>query len=155
MSVANILNTPPLISITAAYSTNGNPVRLCPLGVITKQTVATLIPETSFTIPYDGYYSFAVQVYIAPTGVAPGDVFEFYADLVGGFLTPIVGTINILAVVPNNTPPGGIYASCISGIISQQLNAGDVIRFLHVDEGAYTYSGSFTATYCFLGNSLM
>jgi len=153
MSAANIISSLPISpSITTAYSANANRIRVSPTGLIRHETVETAIPESLFTIPYEGYYSYSIQISTALlNGVVAGDLFTFYAQLADG--NDINGTSTMLAIVPN-VLNNNFYIN-ISGIITRKLNVGEIIRFLHVDTGVYTYTGAFTVAYCFLGNNLM
>ena len=120
-------------------------------GTITKQTTATLVPESAFTVPFTGYYSYTVQISLGAVGtVAVGDVFQFYADVSGGTLTPINGTIYTIQMAENATNTANIVGS---GLIYQRLNAGEIIQFYHLEAGAFTFtSGGFQAAYKYEGN---
>ena len=131
-------------------------VRITSAGAITKQTTATLVPESSFTIPADlpGYYSFTAQVSLGGVGtVADGENFQLYLDVSGGSLTPINGTINILDMTENTA---NTFSQTPSGIIMQRLTAGQVIQLYHLEQGAYTFSsGSIQVAYTYLGDTLL
>jgi hypothetical protein len=120
-------------------------------GTITKQATATLVPESAFTVPFTGYYSYTVQISLGNVGtVVNGDVFQFYADVSGGSLTPINGTIYTIQMAENATNTANIVGS---GLIYQKLNAGEIIQFYHLESGAFTFtSGGFQAAYKYEGN---
>lgn len=129
-------------------------VKICDAGAITKQTSATLVPESAFTIPvgFAGYYSFTAQVSLGTVGtVADGENFQLYLDVSGGSLTPINGTINIIDMTENSA---NTFSQTPSGIIMQKLNAGDIIQLYHLEQGSYTFgSGSIKVAYTYLGNT--
>jgi hypothetical protein len=123
-------------------------------GTITKQTSATLVPESAFTIPvgFDGYYSFTAQILLGTVGtVADGENIQIYLDVSGGSLTPIAGTTNIIDMTENSA---NTFAQTPGGIIMQKLKAGDIIQLYHLEQGSYTFgSGSIQVAYTYLGNT--
>jgi len=123
-------------------------------GTITKQTSATLVPESAFTIPvgFPGYYSFTAQILLGGVGtVADGENIQIYLDVSGGSLTPIAGTTNIIDMTENSA---NTFAQTPSGIIMQKLNAGNIIQLYHLEQGSYTFSsGSIQVAYTYLGNT--
>jgi hypothetical protein len=125
-------------------------------GTITKQSSATLVPESSFTIPVglDGYYSFTAQISLGTVGtVADGDNIAIYLDVSGGSLSPINGTINILDMTENSA---NAFSATPGGIIMQRLTAGQTIQLYHSEGGTYTFgSGSIQVAYTYLGDSLV
>jgi hypothetical protein len=131
-------------------------VKITTAGSITKQTSATLVPESAFTIPvgFDGYYSFTAQILLGTVGtVADGENFQIYLDISGGALTPIAGTTNILDMTENTA---NTFAQAPSGIIMEKLKAGDIIQLYHLEQGSYTFStGSIQVAYTYLGNTAL
>ena len=134
-------------------------VKITTAGSITKQTSATLVPESAFTIPtdLDGYYSFTAQLSLNGVGDVSGsaDYIETYLDLSGGSLTPIVGTINILDVVESSTD---VIRATFNGIIMQRLTAGQIIQMYHSESPSpgFTFtSGSIQVAYTYLGDTLL
>jgi hypothetical protein len=131
-------------------------VKITAAGAITKQTSATLVPESAFTIPtgLDGYYSFTAQVTLGGVGtVADGENFQLYLDVSGGSLTPINGTINIIDMTENTA---NTFSQTPGGIIMQRLTAGQVIQLYHLEQGSYTFSsGSIQVAYTYLGDTLL
>lgn len=129
-------------------------VKIATAGSITKQASATEITESRFTIPtgFTGYWSYTAQVSLGTVGtVVDGDIFTLYADVSGGSLTPINGTINIVDVAENSSNSIQI---ALSGIIMQQLTAGQIISFYHLEAGTYTFSsGSVQVAYNYIGNT--
>jgi hypothetical protein len=131
-------------------------VKINTAGTITKQTSATLVPNSAFTIPagLDGYYSFTAQLSLDGVGDTTGtaDYLETYLDLSGGSLTPIVGTINILDVVESST---NVIRATFNGIIMQRLTAGQTIQMYHSESpsAGFTFSsGSIQIAYTYLGD---
>jgi hypothetical protein len=131
-------------------------VKITTAGSITKETSATLVPESAFTIPtdLDGYYSFTAQVTLGGVGtVADGENFQLYLDVSGGSLTPINGTINIIDMTENTA---NTFSQTPGGIIMQRLTAGQVIQLYHLEQGSYTFSsGSIQVAYTYLGDTLL
>jgi hypothetical protein len=62
------------------------------------------------------------------------DIMTFYADIEGGALTPIVGSINDITNVTATT-----FERVITGYAF--ANAGETIRMMHVDTGTFTITG--------------
>jgi hypothetical protein len=131
-------------------------VKITSAGTITKQTSATLVPESAFTIPtgLDGYYSFTAQISLGTVGtVADGENFQLYLDVSGGSLSPINGTINILDMTENTA---NSFSQTPSGIIMQRLTAGQTIQLYHLEQGSYTFgSGSIQVAYTYLGDTAL
>ena len=131
-------------------------VKITTAGAITKQTSATLVPESAFTIPtgLDGYYSFTAQILVGGVGtVADGDTFQIYLDVAGGSLTPVNGTVNVIDMTENAT---NTFSQSPGGIIMQRLTAGQTIQLYHLEGGAYTFSsGSIQVAYTYLGDTLL
>ena len=128
-------------------------------GAITKNTSATLVPNSAFTVPtgLDGYYSFTAQLSLDGVGDVSGaaDYIETYLDLSGGSLTPIAGTINILDVVESAT---NVIRATFNGIIMQRLTAGQVIQMYHSESPSpgFTFSsGAIQLAYTYLGDTLL
>lgn len=97
---------------------------------------AEVLTNSTVTAPYTGYYQFMAQFTSTSIGSfdAGTDVMTFYADISGGALTPIVGSIkditNVTATTFETTFSGYAYAT-----------AGDIIRLIHIDTGTFTISG--------------
>ena len=131
-------------------------VKINAAGSITKQSGATLVPESAFTIPVglDGYYSFTAQISLGTVGtVADGDNIAIYLDVSGGSLSPINGTVNILDMTENSA---NAFSATPGGIIMQRLTAGETIQLYHSEGGTYTFgSGSIQVAYTYLGDSLV
>jgi hypothetical protein len=131
-------------------------VKITTAGSITKETSATLVPESAFTIPtgLDGYYSFTAQVTLGGVGtVSDGENFQLYLDVSGGSLTPVNGTINIIDMTENSA---NSFSQTPGGIIMQRLTAGEVIQLYHLEQGSYTFSsGSIQVAYTYLGDTLL
>jgi hypothetical protein len=131
-------------------------VKICDIGSITKQSSATLVPESAFTVPagYDGYYSYTAQVSMDTVGtVADGDIMTLYLDLSGGSLTPVAGSINIIDIAEN---ANDVIFTAPSGIIMQRLVAGDIIQLYHSEAGTYTFSnGAVKVAYSYLGDTAL
>jgi hypothetical protein len=131
-------------------------VKICTAGSITKETTATLVPESAFTIPagLDGYYSFTAQVSLGGVGtVSDGENFQLYLDVSGGSLTPVNGTINIIDMTENSA---NTFSQTPGGIIMQRLTAGQVIQLYHLEQGSYTFtSGSIQVAYTYLGDTAL
>lgn len=129
-------------------------VKITPAGSITKQTSGTLVPETAFTIPIDGYYSYTAQISLGTVGtVADGDILSIFGDISGGSLSPINGTVNIIDVAENSANSIQIV---VGGLIFNKLTAGEVIQFYHSEAGTYTFSsGSVQVAYKYEGNSAL
>jgi hypothetical protein len=126
-------------------------VRVGAAGTITRQASATAVPESIFTIPMDGYYSFTSQISLTGVGtIAEADNITIYLDVSGGSLTPVNGTINTIDMTKNaannfNATPGGI--------IMQKLTAGQVLQLYHLEVGSFAMSGSIRTAYSYLGNT--
>lgn len=131
-------------------------VKITTAGAITKETSATLVPESAFTVPagLDGYYSFTAQISLGTVGtVADGDNIAIYLDVSGGSLTPVNGTINILDMTENSA---NAFNATPGGIIMQRLTAGQVIQLYHLETGSYLFStGSIQVAYTYLGDTLL
>jgi hypothetical protein len=131
-------------------------VKITEAGSITKETSATLVPESAFTIPVglDGYYSFTAQISLGGVGtVSDGENFQLYLDVSGGSLSPINGTINIIDMTENSA---NAFSQTPGGIIMQRLTAGQVIQLYHLEQGAYTFSsGSIQVAYTYLGDTAL
>jgi hypothetical protein len=131
-------------------------VKITSAGSITKQTSATLVPESAFTIPvgFDGYYSFTAQITLGTVGtVADGENIQMYLDISGGALSPINGTVNILDMTENTA---NSFSQAPSGIIMQKLNPGDIIQLYHLEQGSYTFgTGFIQVAYTYLGNTAL
>jgi hypothetical protein len=132
-------------------------IKLCPAGTITKQTTSTVVPEADFLVPITGYYSFTLQINLDGVGDVSGanDYISTFLDVSGGSLTPINGTLNNLTVVELTT---NIVRAVVSGIIMQQLTAGQTLRLYHLEssEVGFTFgSGNIVAAYSFLGENLL
>jgi hypothetical protein len=131
-------------------------VKICDIGSITKQSSATLVPESAFTVPagYDGYYSYTAQVSMDTVGtVADGDIMTLYLDLSGGSLTPVAGSINIIDIAEN---VNDVIFTAPSGIIMQRLVAGNIIQLYHSEAGTYTFSnGAVRVAYSYLGDTAL
>ena len=131
-------------------------VKITTAGSITKETSATLVPESAFTIPVglDGYYSFTAQVSLGGVGtVSDGENFQLYLDVSGGSLSPINGTINIIDMTENSA---NAFSQTPGGIIMQRLTAGQVIQLYHLEQGSYTFSsGSIQVAYTYLGDTAL
>jgi hypothetical protein len=141
------------------YNLYASAVKITTAGSITKQTSATLVPESAFTIPtdLDGYYSFTAQLSLDGVGDVSGsaDYIETYLDISGGSLTPIVGTINILDVVESSTD---VIRATFNGIIMQRLTAGQIIQMYHSESpsAGFTFtSGSIQVAYKYEGDTLL
>jgi hypothetical protein len=138
------------------YNLYAGAVKITTAGSITKQTSATLVPESAFTIPtgLDGYYSFTAQVTLGGVGtVADGENFQLYLDVSGGSLTPINGTINIIDMTENSA---NTFSQTPGGIIMQRLTEGEVIQLYHLEQGSYTFSsGSIQVAYTYLGDTAL
>lgn len=131
-------------------------VKLCSAGTITKQTSATAVSESLFTIPLDGYYSFSAQINLDGVGtIAAEDSMTTYLDVSGGSLTPVAGTINITDIAENTS---NSIRSSPSGIIQQKLTAGQQIQLYHLESATagFTFSsGSIQVAYAYLGNKAL
>lgn len=126
---------------------------ISPVPTITKQTSATIVSGSAFTIPITGYYAVTAQISLTTIGSSTpaSDTITIYNDVSGGALTPINGAINTFNVVPNAV--SAFYATS-SGIIQQKLNAGDILNFYHLESGGYTFgAGSIGISYAYLGNN--
>jgi hypothetical protein len=70
----------------------------------------------------------------------------FYADISGGALTPIVGSIKDITNVTATT-----FETTFSGYAF--ANAGETIRLIHVDTGTFTItSGSVYVLWQYMGD---
>jgi hypothetical protein len=138
------------------YNIYPGAVKITTAGTITKQTTATLVPESAFTIPVglDGYYSFTAQISLGSVGtVADGENFQLYLDVSGGSLSPVNGTINILDMTENTA---NSFSQTPGGIIMQRLTAGQTIQLYHLEQGSYTFSsGSIQVAYTYLGDTAL
>jgi hypothetical protein len=157
MTNADISNSANIINYSVGgtiYPLFPSFVKITTAGTITKQTSATLVAESAFTIPMDGYYSFTAQISLGGVGtVADGENFQLYLDVSGGSLTPINGTINILDMTENTA---NSFSQTPTGIIMQKLTAGQVIQLYHLEQGSYTFSsGSIQVAYAYLGNDAL
>jgi hypothetical protein len=159
-NAVKVLNNAQLQLVDAAGTTTRNiypgVVKICEIGAITKQTSATLVPESAFTIPtgLTGYWSYTAQMAMGTVGtVADGDIFTLYADVSGGSLVPLTGTINIVDIAENSS--NAIFAA-LSGIVMVRLTAGEIIQFYHSESGTYTFSdGSIRVAYTYLGDTAL
>lgn len=126
-------------------------VKITDAGSITKEGSATVIPESAYTIPVDGYYSYTAQVSLDTVGtVADGDILTLYADISGGGVTPVIGTNNIIDVAENAS---NVIRLAYSGLMMEKLTAGQIVRFLHSEAGTYTFSsGAVQIAYKYEGN---
>jgi hypothetical protein len=138
------------------YNLYAGAVKITTAGSITKETSATLVPESAFTIPtgLDGYYSFTAQISLGGVGtVADGENFQLYLDVSGGSLSPINGTINIIDMTENTA---NAFSQTPGGIIMQRLTAGETIQLYHLEQGSYTFSsGSIQVAYTYLGDTAL
>ena len=138
------------------YNLYASAIKINTTGTITKVGTGTEVPNSSFTIPtgLDGYWSFTAQVIL--NGVAAVDAasnIQVYADISGGALTPINGTTNIADITVNSTNQTPI---AYTGLIFTRLTAGDVIRLIHLEAGAFTFtSGSIQVAYKYEGDTLL
>jgi hypothetical protein len=120
-------------------------------GVITKQTVDTLVPSSVLTIPMDGYYAYTAQVnLVGVVGVVAGDMMSTFIDLSGGSLVALDGTNNIIDM----TARAGEFSVASSGNIMTKLIAGEVIRLYHYEVGSFTFgvTSNIQVAYRYLGN---
>jgi hypothetical protein len=137
-----------------AYKLYPSFLKITTAGAITKQATATEITESQYTVPLDGYYSYTLQVILGTVGtVADGDIMSLFADISGGALTPINGTVSIIDVAENSANSIQI---ALSGIIFDRLTAGQMIRFFHSESGTYTFStGSVQVVYNYIGDQAL
>jgi hypothetical protein len=118
---------PSLMKSTSAISTGST---------VSFTNTAEVLTNSAVTAPYTGYYQFMAQFTSTSIGSfdAGTDVMTFYADISGGALTPLVGSIkditNVTATTFETTFSGYAFAT-----------AGDIIRLIHIDTGTFTISG--------------
>lgn len=141
------------------YTIFPSATKICEAGAITKQTSATIVTESIFTIPtnLDGYYSYTAQINLNTVAdvSGPNDFMSVYLDLCGGILSPIPGTENIITITENANDAVRVV---VSGIIMQRLVAGDSIRLLHAEsaDAGFTFaSGTIQVAYNYLGDQLL
>jgi hypothetical protein len=131
-------------------------VKITDAGTITKQTSATLVTESSFTIPdgLPGYYSVTTQVLLSDvSGIVAGDIIQTFLDVSGGSLTPVNGTVNISPIVRN---AANFYEVTHTGIIMERLIVGDTVRIAHLETGTFTFgSGGIKVAYTYLGDTAL
>ena len=138
------------------YNLYASAVKVNTAGTITKVGSGTEVENSPFTIPtgLDGYWSFTAQISLA--GVAAVDAssnIQVFADISGGALTPINGSINVSDITPNATDSTFI---AYTGLMFTRLTAGDVIRLIHLEAGAFTFtSGSIQVAYKYEGDTLL
>jgi hypothetical protein len=138
------------------YNLYASAVKINTAGTITKVATATEVPESPYTIPtgLDGYWSFTAQISLADvSGVDASSNIQVFADISGGALTPINGSINVSDITPNATDSTFI---AYTGLMFDRLTAGDVIRLIHLEAGAFTFtSGSIQVAYKYEGDTLL
>jgi hypothetical protein len=138
------------------YNLYASAVKVNTAGTITKVGSGTEVANSSFTIPtgLDGYWSFTAQISLA--GVAAVDAssnIQVFADISGGALTPINGSINVSDITPNAT---GSAFIAYTGLMFDRLTAGDVVRLIHLEAGTFTFtSGSIQVAYKYEGDTLL
>lgn len=127
-STATYDYTPTLIKATSAISSGST---------LSFTNTAEKLTNASFTAPYTGYYQFLGQVRI--TSISSFDVgtdsITFYADVSGGSLSPLVGSINDICCVAS----GSDFEQTISGYV--YATAGQTIDMYHIDVGVFTITG--------------
>ena len=138
---------------SASYPVYPQFVNVTTAGAITKQTTATLITQSAYTVPLAGYYSFTAQVSLGTVGtIVAEDTLSIYADLSGGAVTPIAGSISLIDVAENSA---NAINQVVSGMFMQKFAVGDVIQFYHIEGGsAWTFgSGTVQVAYMYQGNN--
>jgi hypothetical protein len=109
---------------------------------------AEVLTNSSVVAPYTGYYQFMAQFTSTAIGSfdAGTDVMTFYADINGGALTPIVGSIKDITNVTATT-----FETTFSGYAF--ANAGETIRMIHIDTGTFTItSGALYVLWQYMGD---
>jgi hypothetical protein len=138
------------------YKLYPSAVKINTAGVITKQATATEVSGSSFTIPtgLDGYWSFTAQVSLSTVAsIDASSNIQIFADISGGSLTPINGSINVADITANAT---GSTFIAYSGLMYDRLTAGQTVRLFHLEAGGYTFaSGSIQVAYKYEGDGLI
>ena len=116
--------------------------------LITFTNTAEVLTNSSVVASRTGYYQFMAQLQTVSIGSfdAGTDTMTFYADISGGSLSPIIGSIkditNVMASGFETTFSGYAYAT-----------AGETIRLIHVDTGTFTItSGSVYVLWQYMGD---
>ena len=116
--------------------------------LITFTNTAEVLSNSSVVASRTGYYQFMAQLQTVSIGSfdAGTDAMTFYADISGGSLSPILGSIkditNVMASGFETTFSGYAYAT-----------AGETIRLIHVDTGTFTItSGSVYVLWQYMGD---
>jgi hypothetical protein len=118
---------PALLKTTAAYVPGQG-------SVVSFTNVAQVMSASAMTAPYQGYYQFMAQFTTTSVGTFDPvtDEIIFYADISGGSLTPLVGSIYYI----DGVGTGSAFAKTFGGYVF--LEAGDTVRLIHVDSGTFT-----------------
>jgi hypothetical protein len=128
-------------------------VRIGANGTITKSTSVVAVPNSEYTIPLTGYYSFTAQIVVGTVGtVADGDTFALFLDIDGGTTDPINGTSTVFDMTENTDQT---FTACPSGIIMERLTAGQIVRAYHRESGSFTFGNSYVkVAYSYLGDTV-
>lgn len=139
-TTAGIVEYVPSLMKTTSAKTSGSTVSFT--------NTAEVLANSSVVAPYTGYYQFMAQFTATAIGSFDGvsDVITFYADISGGSLTPIIGSIHDITSVngTNFEYSFGGYAFA---------NAGETIRMIHIDTGSFTMtSGVLYVLWKYMGD---
>lgn len=139
-TTAGVVEYVPSLMKTTSAKTSGSTVSFT--------NTAEVLANSSVVAPYTGYYQFMAQFTATAIGSFDGvsDVITFYADIEGGSLTPIIGSIHDITSVngTNFEYSFGGYAFA---------NAGETIRMIHIDTGSFTMtSGVLYVLWKYMGD---
>jgi hypothetical protein len=98
---------------------------------------AQILTNSSVVASRTGYYQFIAQFRTDAIGSfdAGTDIISFYADISGGSLTPLVGSIHDITYTTATT-----FEYTFSGYAF--ATAGDTINLIHVDTGTFTMTNA-------------
>jgi len=127
-ATATYTYTPTLIKATSAIASGST---------LSFTNTAEKLANASFTAPYTGYYQFIGQVRITSVGSfdVGTDSISFYADVAGGSLTPLIGSLNDICCVAS----GSDFEQTITGYV--YATAGQTVDMYHIDVGVFTITG--------------
>lgn len=98
---------------------------------------AEILTNSSVVASRTGYYQFIAQFRTDAIGTfdAGTDIISFYADISGGSLTPLIGSIHDITYTTATT-----FEYTFSGYAF--ATAGDTINLIHIDTGTFTMTNA-------------
>ena len=132
-----------LQNITSAETLTYQPSRMKATSAISSGSTvsftnsAEVLTNSSVVASRTGYYQFIAQFKTDAIGTfdAGTDVITFYADISGGSLTPLIGSIHDITYTTATT-----FEYTFSGYAF--ATAGDTINLIHIDTGTFTMTNA-------------